>query len=68
MELVKGKGALLARKTSLCQGTKNLVYSSAAFKDVKEGTVIRAKEKSGQEMKLCSGDSQGGGAVREPST
>ena len=38
------------------------MYLSTAFTDVKEVALIRAKDKSGQEMKLCSGDSQGGGS------
>ena len=40
---------------------KSLVYSNTVFKDVKEGAVIRAKVKSRQEMKRCSGNSLGGG-------
>ena len=44
--LVKGEGSLRGRKASLFQGTKILVYSSTAFKDVKGGAVSRADEES----------------------
>ena len=44
--LVKVEGTLLGRTTSLCKIQNILVYSSTAFKDVKEGAMWRAKEKS----------------------
>ena len=56
------RGGGSSRKEACVKVLKSLVYSSAAFTHVKEGAVIRAKEKSGQEMKLWSGDSQGGGS------
>ena len=60
--LVKGEGTLLGRNTSLWQDTKDHGVFKYCIQDVKEGAVIKAKEKSGQEMKLWSGDSQGGGS------
>ena len=47
------------------QGIKEPRYKrciQVLLKDVKEGAVIKAKEKSGQEMTHCSRDSQGGGS------
>ena len=46
--LFKGEGTLLGRKNSLCQAVltqKILVYSSTAFRDVKEDAVLREREK-----------------------
>ena len=49
----------------MVQGIKEPRYKKCIqvlLKDVKEGAVIRAKGKSGQEMTHCSRDSQGGGS------
>ena len=50
--LVKGDWCLLGRKTSLCQGTKILVYSSTASEEVKKGAVSRIKEKRARDEGL----------------
>ena len=50
--LVKVQWSLLGRKTRLCQGTKILVYSSIAFKNVKEGAMSGAKEKRARDKGL----------------
>ena len=44
--LVKGEGAPLGRRPACVKVQKSLVYSSTAFKGVKEGAVSGAKEKS----------------------
>ena len=50
--LVKREWSSLGRKTSLFQGTNNLVYSSTAFEDVEKGAVSRAKEKRARDEGL----------------
>ena len=43
--LVKGKGTLLGRKTSLWQDTKDNGVFKYCIQDVKEGAVSRAKKR-----------------------